>query len=228
MPRIFDACSRTSPIDFATLTPPPLPRPPAWICALTTQTLPPSVSAAFAASSTENAGMPRGVGTPNLRKISLPWYSWIFTDAPVGVSELSAGIVPIYWHVVPAQSLSPNALVGDGDPVAFAKRHWIPASAGMTPSKRDWQWRKILTTRYVDTTVGSNDARCRFRFPAHGSGRAGTVCLHPARSRGAGRRTFGSPPSVAAPAAPSHGCSPAHRPWHRRASCEIHAEDSRL
>ncbi|MEI7516640.1 MAG: hypothetical protein WCK81_14730, partial [Betaproteobacteria bacterium] len=24
------------------------------------------------------AGMPRGTGTPALRKISLPWYSWIF------------------------------------------------------------------------------------------------------------------------------------------------------
>src|SRR5208282_6818174 len=55
------------------------PRPPAWICALTTQTPPPRVAAAFTASSTENAGMPRGVGTPKRRKISLPWYSWIFT-----------------------------------------------------------------------------------------------------------------------------------------------------
>jgi hypothetical protein len=32
---------RTSSSDLATLTPPPLPRPPAWIWALTTQTLPP-------------------------------------------------------------------------------------------------------------------------------------------------------------------------------------------
>ena len=67
--------------DCATLTPPPLPRPPAWICAFTTQTLPPSFFAASTASSTVNAGKPRGVGTPNLRKISLPWYSWIFTLA---------------------------------------------------------------------------------------------------------------------------------------------------
>ena len=78
MPRILLASSFTSAIDLATFTPPPLPRPPAWIWALTTQTLPPSDSAAFTASSTEKAGMPRGVGTPNLRKISLPWYSWIF------------------------------------------------------------------------------------------------------------------------------------------------------
>src|SRR4030095_13492781 len=81
MPRISLARCFTSSIDLATLTPPPLPRPPAWICALTTQTGPPSDLAAFAASSTVNAGMPRGTGIPYLRKISLPWYSWIFTAA---------------------------------------------------------------------------------------------------------------------------------------------------
>src|SRR5258708_3001975 len=82
MPRIFPARSRTSSTDLATLTPPALPRPPAWICAFTTQTLPPSVCAALTASSTEKAGMPRGVGMPKRRKISLPWYSWIFTRFP--------------------------------------------------------------------------------------------------------------------------------------------------
>ena len=40
----------------ASLTPPPLPRPPAWICALTTQTEPPSFCAASRASRTLNAG----------------------------------------------------------------------------------------------------------------------------------------------------------------------------
>src|SRR5208283_2735681 len=79
MPRIAVASARTSALDLATLTPPPLPRPPAWICALTTHTPPPRLAAAFTASSTENAGMPRGVGTPKRRRISLPWYSWIFT-----------------------------------------------------------------------------------------------------------------------------------------------------
>src|SRR5487761_2133372 len=64
------------------MPPPPLPRPPAWICAFTTLTGPPSCCAAFTASSTENAGMPRGTGTPNLRNSSLPWYSWIFTCSP--------------------------------------------------------------------------------------------------------------------------------------------------
>src|SRR6266567_4748997 len=79
MPRMLPASSRTSSIDLASLTPPPLPRPPAWICAFTTQTPSSSASAALTASSTEKAGMPRGVGMPKRRKISLPWYSWIFT-----------------------------------------------------------------------------------------------------------------------------------------------------
>src|SRR5262245_10598405 len=78
MPRILPAHSRTSPSDFATFTPPPLPRPPAWICALTTHTLPPSSRAALTASSTEKQGMPRGVATPYFRSISFAWYSWIF------------------------------------------------------------------------------------------------------------------------------------------------------
>src|SRR5687767_1705895 len=78
MPRIFSASCFTSAGDLATLTPPPLPLPPAWICAFTTQTLPPSFCAAATASSTQKHGTPFGVGTPNLRNNSFPWYSWIF------------------------------------------------------------------------------------------------------------------------------------------------------
>src|SRR6266508_2921673 len=84
IPRISPARSRTSLSDLATLTPPPFPRPPAWICAFTTQTLPPSSRAAFAASSTEKQGTPRGVATPYLRRISFAWYSWIFICVPDG------------------------------------------------------------------------------------------------------------------------------------------------
>src|SRR6188508_1907658 len=68
----------TSSMDFTTLTPPALPRPPAWICAFTTQTGPPSSFAAFSASSTLNAGMPFGTGTPNSFSTALAWYSWMF------------------------------------------------------------------------------------------------------------------------------------------------------
>src|SRR5216683_5355479 len=81
MPRILPAHSRTSASDLTTFTPPPLPRPPAWICAFTTQTLPPSSRAALTASSTEKQGTPRGVATPYLRRISFAWYSWIFIGA---------------------------------------------------------------------------------------------------------------------------------------------------
>src|SRR3954465_14036477 len=78
MPNMEEENLRTSSSDFTTFTPPPLPRPPAWICAFTTQTLPPSFFAASTASSTLKHGIPRGVGTPCLRRISLAWYSWIF------------------------------------------------------------------------------------------------------------------------------------------------------
>src|SRR5688572_14234866 len=91
IPRIFFERLLTSSMLFATLTPPPLPRPPAWICALTTQTLPPSFFAASTASSTLKAGKPRGVGSPNLRKISLPWYSWIFIPPWVPLLDGVAG-----------------------------------------------------------------------------------------------------------------------------------------
>jgi hypothetical protein len=59
MPRIWPASVRTSSIERASLTPPPLPRPPAWICALTTYTGPGKAFAARTASSTLNAGTPR-------------------------------------------------------------------------------------------------------------------------------------------------------------------------
>src|SRR5262249_57632543 len=72
----------TSSIDLTTLTPPALPRPPAWIWAFTTTTGVPRSVAALAASSTENAGKPRGVGTPNSRSTALAWYSWMFIAAP--------------------------------------------------------------------------------------------------------------------------------------------------
>src|SRR5687767_14885990 len=81
MPRICFAFSRTSSSDFATFTPPPLPRPPAWICALTTHRVPPSCFAASTASSTLKHGTQRVVAIPNLRNSSLPWYSWIFMRA---------------------------------------------------------------------------------------------------------------------------------------------------
>ena len=62
MPIIWRANSAASVEFLATLTPPPLPRPPAWICAFTT-TLPPMCLAAASASSAVYATSPRGTGT---------------------------------------------------------------------------------------------------------------------------------------------------------------------
>src|SRR3982751_4403498 len=92
MPRIFWAVSRAAAAPLTTLTPPPLPRPPAWICALTTtNSLSVSAISALAAASASsglNAGRPLGTGTPSFLRISLAWYSWIFTT---GTSELLPG-----------------------------------------------------------------------------------------------------------------------------------------
>jgi hypothetical protein len=71
-PRIRVASFFTSSTDLTTLTPPALPRPPAWICAFTTHTGPGSWFAALTASSTLNAAMPFGTGTPKPRNTALP------------------------------------------------------------------------------------------------------------------------------------------------------------
>ena len=77
MPRIFGGDRAASSAFLATLTPPPLPRPPAWICALTT-TLPPRRSGGqFGFGHGVNhfaAGHRHAVA----RKRALAWYSWIF------------------------------------------------------------------------------------------------------------------------------------------------------
>ena len=46
MPSILSASSAASSADLAIFTPPPLPRPPAWICALTTTPVAPSWNSA--------------------------------------------------------------------------------------------------------------------------------------------------------------------------------------
>jgi malate/lactate dehydrogenase len=80
-PSICLAKSLTSATDWAMRTPPlspaeaslnlPLPRPPAWIWLFTTQTGPPSVSAAASASDASSTGSPRETGTPNSRSNAL-------------------------------------------------------------------------------------------------------------------------------------------------------------
>src|ERR1700675_2055976 len=83
MPRILLASSAASATDLAILTPPPLPRPPAWIWAFTTTPVAPAESrflAAVCASSRVMATSPRGTATPYLASRVLAWYSWIFMD----------------------------------------------------------------------------------------------------------------------------------------------------
>src|SRR5580700_3153398 len=82
MPIIFLARSAASAGDFASFTPPALPRPPAWICAFTTTIFVPNRSATARACSGVVTISPRGVGTPNRLKISFAWYSWIFIVRP--------------------------------------------------------------------------------------------------------------------------------------------------
>src|SRR5690606_28537884 len=77
MPRIFPATSFASAGDFASLTPPALPRPPACTCAFTT-TVEPNCCAARSTSSGVVATTPGGTGTPCAVRISRAWYSWMF------------------------------------------------------------------------------------------------------------------------------------------------------
>ena len=87
IPRIAFAAASAASTVFTTFTPPPLPRPPAWIWAFTTTARLPllnSVFAAVSASSTVVAISPSGTGTPYLRRISFAWYSWIFMVVCLG------------------------------------------------------------------------------------------------------------------------------------------------
>ena len=78
VPSIALAASRTSSGVLTSFTPPALPRPPAWICALTTQWLPPIALAASAASLAVRATRPGGTGMPTSANSCLAWYSWKF------------------------------------------------------------------------------------------------------------------------------------------------------
>src|SRR5262245_21090106 len=80
IPRIWAAAAPAAAASAATLMPPALPRPPAWTWALTT-TRPPSRCAISRARAGVSATSPSGTGTPNSRRRSLAWYSWIFTRA---------------------------------------------------------------------------------------------------------------------------------------------------
>src|ERR1700754_744166 len=72
------AAARTSSRLRQNLTPPALPRPPAWIWALTIHCEPPRCLAASTAASGELATLPGGTAMPYCANSSLAWYSWKF------------------------------------------------------------------------------------------------------------------------------------------------------
>src|SRR3984893_5668700 len=96
MPRICFAAASAAAGSSASFTPPALPRPPACTCALTT-TLPPSFAAIAFACAGVSATSPFGTGTPNSRRIALPWYSWIF------IAGLGSGSKRRVWGSHPDQ-----------------------------------------------------------------------------------------------------------------------------
>ena len=121
MPRIFLASSTASSGLFASLTPPPLPRPPAWICALTTAR-PPNSFAIRPASSGRVRDRPRGVATPKPRRISFAWYSWIFMGPRKGIRRKTARSMMKLPHILAFALAVPGPLAAQ----ALAK----------TPSRR--------------------------------------------------------------------------------------------
>src|SRR5476649_728685 len=78
VPSIPLAAARTSSKLLQNFTPPALPRPPAWICALTIHCEPPRCLAASTAASGELATLPGGTAMPYCANSSLAWYSWKF------------------------------------------------------------------------------------------------------------------------------------------------------
>jgi hypothetical protein len=84
IPRIFLAAVSASSAVLATLTPPALPRPPVFTCALTTTTPPlrgPISSAAARTASGVSATIPASTGTPCASNMSRAWYSKRSTPA---------------------------------------------------------------------------------------------------------------------------------------------------
>ena len=83
----------------------PLPRPPAWTWALTTQKFPPSFSAAATASSTVWAASPGGTGTPWRRRA--PW---------PGTREASSQILGIWVDGARSPASGPDRSAGLSQP----------------------------------------------------------------------------------------------------------------
>src|SRR5579859_200654 len=90
------AAARTSSRLLQNLTPPALPRPPAWICALTIHCEPPRCLAASTAASGELATLPGGTAMPYFANNSLAWYSWKFIRYLERTGENNGGRVGLW------------------------------------------------------------------------------------------------------------------------------------
>src|SRR6218665_2897973 len=117
-PRMLRAAAAASSGVVATLTPPALPRPPVFTCALTTTT-PPSFSAAALASSGVSATMPASTGTPYCSNRSLAWYSYRSTRVFQSVSAhgRQKGVVVNVSRAVSShtRALIPTTMLLQGD-----------------------------------------------------------------------------------------------------------------
>src|ERR1035437_6093032 len=125
IPKIFLASSTASSGVFASLTPPPLPRPPAWTCALMTAR-PPNSFAIRPASSGESVTRPRGVATPNPRRISLAWYSCIFMAVGESIRAKRRLSMMKLTHIV-------VVLLAVAGPVGALAAEEAPVAAGPAP-----------------------------------------------------------------------------------------------
>src|SRR5580698_9270025 len=98
------AAARTSSKLLQNFTPPALPRPPAWICALTIHCDPPRCLAASTAASGELATLPGGTAMPYCANSSLAWYSWKFIRYLERTGTVEAARVHCVGHDVGRRS----------------------------------------------------------------------------------------------------------------------------
>src|SRR5580698_8098664 len=104
------AAARTSSKLLQNFTPPALPRPPAWICALTIHCDPPRCLAASTAASGELATLPGGTAMPYCANSSLAWYSWKFIRYLERTENVAAARIRCAGHEVGRRI---DALPGD-------------------------------------------------------------------------------------------------------------------
>ena len=156
MPRICSPAAAASSADFATFTPPALPRPPVFTCALTTTTPPlfgPISSAAARTASGVSATTPASTGTPCASNMSRAWYSKRSTPAVPSLEcpirargSLSAGRWAADGPRGRCDRCHPHT---PGMRVSRPRRPVRRAPAAPTPARRPWGWAGRLAASRV-------------------------------------------------------------------------------